>query len=91
MSPLPRAVRRVHYAHYLWTAEPAGMTTLSPMRFATVTGQTYGGTVVTVPVAVVSRAPAPPLPAAWLCVRQSVGHLTAARSVWMPADQVRML
>jgi hypothetical protein len=50
-------------------AEPAGMTPISPMRFGTVTGETYGGRVVSIPIAVVSRAPAPPDAAAWLCGR----------------------
>ncbi|WP_156387937.1 hypothetical protein [Cellulomonas sp. Root137] len=74
--------------HIRTHAEPRGMTTLVPMRFGIVTAETYGGQVVTVPVAVVSRAPAPPASAAWLCVRQAVGpdrHWLA----WLPADRVR--
>ncbi|QHT56050.1 hypothetical protein GXP71_08135 [Cellulomonas sp. H30R-01] len=77
------------YAHLIRThAEPVLMTPLSPMRFGVVAAETYGGEVVTVPVAVVSRAPAPPESAAWLCVRQTLGddrHWLA----WLPADRVR--
>lgn len=66
------------------------MTTLVPMRFGTVTAETYGGRVVTVPVAVVSRAPAPPAAAAWLCVRQTVGP-EQNWLAWVPADCVRAI
>lgn len=64
------------------------MTTLYPTRLGVVTSDTYGGDVVSVPVAVVSRAPAPPAAADWLCVRQALGperHWLA----WVPAEHVR--
>lgn len=63
------------------------MTALDPMRFATVTAETYGGDVVTIPCAVVSRAPAPPSLAAWLCVQQPLGH-DRHWLAWVPADRV---
>ena len=89
LSDLRRSVRRVDFSRFIRThTEPVGMTTLMPMRFGTVTSETYGGDVVSVPVAVVSRAPAPPAPAAWLCVRQTLGperHCLA----WVPAEHVR--
>lgn len=82
-------VPAMNYQHRIRTSpDPSGMTALAPMRSAVVTAATYGGDVVSVPVAVVSRAPAPPSPAAWLCVRQTIGparHWLA----WVPADQVR--
>ena len=75
-SPLPVAPRaveaahdvpRVDYARRIRThSEPVGMTTLYPMRFGVVTSETSGGDVASVPVAVVSRAPARPASAAWL-------------------------
>lgn len=84
-----RSVRAMHYARYLRThAEPVGITTLTPMRFGTVAGETYGGELMTIPVAVVSRAPAPPDRAAWLCVRQNVGP-EQHWFVWVPAESVR--
>jgi len=84
-----RTVHRVDFTRYLRThPEPAGITELSPMRFGTVTAETYGGNAVSIPVAVVSRAPAPPAPAAWLCVRQTLGH-DRHWLAWVPADAVR--
>jgi hypothetical protein len=77
------------YAHQIRAhSEPVGMVSLDPMRFGTVTAATYGGDVVTIPVAVVSRAPGPPAPAAWLCVRQTLGH-DRHWLAWVPADRVR--
>ena len=77
------------FDRYLRThPEPDGMTELDPMRFAAATGQTYGGATVSIPVAVVFRAPALPAAAEWLCVRQTVGdnrHWLA----WVSADRVR--
>ena len=64
------------------------MTTLVPMRFGTVTAQTDGGAVVTVPVAVVAKAPGPPSPARWLCVRQAVGP-GQEWLAWVPAERVQ--
>ena len=44
LSPLARTARRMDYSRRIRThAEPHGMTTLEPMRFGTVTGETYGG------------------------------------------------
>ena len=89
MSPLPRIAPGVDFDRYLRTnPEPDGMTELDPMRFAVVTGETYGRATVSIPVAVVFRAPAPPAPATWPCIRQSIGpeqHWLA----WVPADRVR--
>jgi len=68
--------------------EPVDMVTLMPTRFGTATAVMYGGDVVTVPVAVVSRAPAPPAAAAWVCVRQQLGP-EQVWLAWVPADRVR--
>ena len=77
------------FEHYLRTyGDPTGQTPVEPTRFGTVRCETYGGGVVTIPVAVVSRAPALPAVAAWVCVRQTLGndrHWLA----WVPADRVR--
>ncbi|GIG20940.1 hypothetical protein Cch01nite_16640 [Cellulomonas chitinilytica] len=62
---------------------------MSPLRFATVTGETYDGTAFTVPVAVVSRAPAPPSAAQWLCVRQTTVRPKRYLLAWEPADRAR--
>lgn len=77
------------YSRWIRThGDPAGQTPVEPYRFAVVTSELYGGEVVGIPVAVVSRAPAPPESASWLCVRQTLGpehHWLA----WVPADRVR--
>ncbi|KQY43900.1 hypothetical protein [Cellulomonas sp. Root137] len=76
------------FQRYIRTlGDPTGATPVEPYRSAVVRSDLYSGVVTGVPVVVVSRAPAPPAPADWLCVRQTLGpnrHWLA----WVPADRV---
>jgi len=89
LSPLPRTVRRMYFDGYLRThGDPDGQTPIEPYRSATVRSELYDGQTVGLPVVVVARAPAPPAPAEWVCVRQTLGH-DRHWLAWVPADRVR--
>ncbi|GEK20990.1 hypothetical protein CXY01_15100 [Cellulomonas xylanilytica] len=77
------------YSQWIRThGDPPVPTPIEPYRSATVRSDLYSGETVGIPVVVVSRAPAPPSPAEWLCVRPTIGpdrHWLA----WVPADRVQ--
>ncbi len=62
------------YSQWIRThGDPPVPTPIEPYRSATVRSDLYSGETVGIPVVVVSRAPAPPSPAEWLCVRPTIG------------------
>ncbi len=88
MSPLPRTVPGMDYSRWIrMHGDPPGQTPIEPYRSATVRSDLYSGETVGIPVVVVSRAPAPPSPAEWLCVRQTLGH-ERHWFAWVPAERV---